>query len=469
MIPASGPLGPPAAAFVDDVSRELGALAGKEASSFRDAAALEAASLAVALVDADETHTTDELVGYLESFRPLVDALASATMADLRGGALFRGRAQWLRRPSKLFEALLEGDRRQGTRRSHTYVHRALDLAMAVASLDVVTSEAELRAMEEFRRRLTEAIVAAGLPRPGSAPPRGAPAPGVTAPGAAAQPPGASPPPADGGRTLDELLADLDELVGLEAVKDEVHRLAALLQIQALRRARGLPVVDTTLHLVFTGNPGTGKTTVARLLGAIYHRLGAVSAGQLVETDRSGLVAGYVGQTATKTRAVAESAIGGVLLIDEAHALARGEERDFGREAIDALVKVMEDHRDDLVVIVAGYTQEMQHFLDANPGLRSRFPRTIEFADYTDDELVAIFCLLGNAKHYVPTDDALAELRRILAATERGTAFGNARFIRNLFESAVATQASRLVRMDEPNDEQLTTIIVADLLRAEDD
>jgi SpoVK/Ycf46/Vps4 family AAA+-type ATPase len=188
-----------------------------------------------------------------------------------------------------------------------------------------------------------------------------------------------------------------------------------------------------------------------------------LSKGQLVEADRSQLVAGFVGQTAMKTRTVVEQALGGLLLIDEAYALARGGENDFGREAIDTVVKLMEDHRDDLAVIAAGYTDEMATFISSNPGLRSRFTRTIEFPDYTDDELVEIFVRLGESNRYHPTDDAVARLREILAAAPRDKGFGNARFIRNVFEAAVSNQASRLVAADEPSEEQLTTLIAADL------
>jgi SpoVK/Ycf46/Vps4 family AAA+-type ATPase len=238
---------------------------------------------------------------------------------------------------------------------------------------------------------------------------------------------------------------------------------ANLLQIAKLRRERDLPVLDTSNHLVFTGNPGTGKTTVARLLAQIYRSLGVVSRGQLVETDRSKLVAGFVGQTAIRTRETIESAVGGLLLVDEAYALARGGEQDFGREAIDTLVKMMEDLRDDLAVVAAGYTDEMRTFIEANPGLRSRFTRTIEFPDYSDDELVRIFESLGRKNRYHPTPAAVDELRAILAAQARDRGFGNARFVRNLFERAVSRQASRLVAVTAPTEEQLVTLEADDL------
>ena len=237
---------------------------------------------------------------------------------------------------------------------------------------------------------------AAGVARPGQ--------PSVTSSTVrtAGSPPGttAAEPELPPERPLEELLAELDELIGLDHVKEEIRRLTSLLRIQRIRAERDLPTVETSHHLVFTGNPGTGKTTVARLLSQIFRTLDVVTKGHLVETDRSELVAGYVGQTAVRTRAVLESALGGTLLIDEAYALARGGENDFGLEAIDTLVKFMEDHRDDLAVVAAGYPEEMRKLIEANPGLESRFTRTIDFPDYTDDELVAIFDSMSSKKRY---------------------------------------------------------------------
>ncbi len=264
-------------------------------------------------------------------------------------------------------------------------------------------------------------------------------------------------------RPLEELLAELDELIGLDHVKEEIRRLTSLLRIQKIRTARDLPTVETSHHLVFTGNPGTGKTTVARLLSQIFRTLDIVTRGHLVETDRSQLVAGYVGQTAARTRAVLESALGGTLLIDEAYALARGGENDFGLEAIDTLVKFMEDHREDLAVVAAGYPDEMRKLIEANPGLESRFTRTIDFPDYTNDELVAIFDSMSSKKRYDLDADARRALTELVAAEPRTRGFGNARFVRNVFEQAVSLQALRLAAVEQPTDEQLTTLDAADI------
>jgi hypothetical protein len=261
-------------------------------------------------------------------------------------------------------------------------------------------------------------------------------------------------------RPVEELLAELDALVGLESVKNEVRKQAALLRVAKLREAKGLKQPDITRHLVFVGNPGTGKTTVARLVAGIYHASGVLSSGQLVECDRSELVAGYVGQTAIKTAEVANKAIGGVLFIDEAYALA---EDDFGQEAISTLVKEMEDHRDDLVVIVAGYPGPMRTFIESNPGLESRFRLTLRFDDYRDDQLVAIFEGMARKHDFEPDAGCITAVRTTLAAQPRGEGFGNARFVRNLFEGAVIHQAWRLRDVAEPTVEQLRVLCGDDI------
>jgi adenylate kinase family enzyme len=295
------------------------------------------------------------------------------------------------------------------------------------------------------------------------------PAPSATSPGAttvADTAQAASPAPTvpeEPPRSLDELLAELDELVGLAEVKAEVHAQAQLLRVAGLRRDAGLRTADITRHLVFVGNPGTGKTTVARLVAEIYRATGVLPTGHLVEVDRSELVAGYVGQTAIKTAQVIDSAVDGVLFIDEAYALA---DDDFGSEAVETLVKGMEDHREDLVVIVAGYPAPMEQFVAVNPGLRSRFRKTITFADYSIDELVEIFDRMATKADYSPTEACRDRLRELALVEEKDEGFGNARWVRGRLETAMVNAAWRLREVDEPSLEQLRHLEPADLVDA---
>jgi hypothetical protein len=278
----------------------------------------------------------------------------------------------------------------------------------------------------------------------------------VSKPPEAEKPAEPEPPP----KTVDELLAELDALVGLTAVKAEIHRQAAVLRVEGLRKEAGLAAPTITRHMIFNGNPGTGKTTVGRLVAGIYRALGLLSKGQLVEVDRSELVAGYLGQTAMKTAEVVASAEGGVLFIDEAYALAGDQ---YGTEAIDTLVKEMEDKRDDLVVIVAGYPIPMAVFISQNPGLESRFRTHIDFADYTDDELAQIFQVMATSAEYDVDEPVLDRLREMLGAVERGSSFGNARYVRNVLEAAIGRHAWRLREVEEPTVEQLRRITPEDL------
>ena len=447
--------------FVDDVADALvtatESLDDVDPEGLRRAATVEAFNLSVAMIDADRRHTDDELEALIDAFgqRMPDTQLLLATPQTLRGGSLVAGKRRWLEQDSDLFGILTDADARNGTDLAARYYERALDIAHVVASLDVVPAPAELEAISDLRNRLL-----AGLRRrPGRTDSTGEqtdrPAPAETAPSPAREDPPARP--------LEELLTELDELVGLEDVKARVHLVADFLYVQRLRAERGLRTLETSHHLVFTGNPGTGKTTVARLLAQIYRTLGVVARGHLVETDRSGMVAGYVGQTAPLVTAKFDEADEGMLFIDEAYTLARGSENDFGREAIDQIVKLMEDRRDRVVLVVAGYPEEMEAFLSTNPGLRSRFPTVIHFPDYSTDELLAIVDSIGRKQQYELDEAGREKFRQVLDAVPRTKGFGNARVARNLFEATVNRHASRVRRLEEHTDEDLTTLTAADV------
>ena len=269
---------------------------------------------------------------------------------------------------------------------------------------------------------------------------------------------------------FDELMAQLDSLVGLDDVKKDIKNLMNLVKVRRLRKENGLPIPPISLHMVFMGNPGTGKTTVARIISGLYAAIGVLEKGQLIEVDRSGLVAGYVGQTALKTQEVIKSALGGVLFIDEAYSLASGGENDFGREAIETILKAMEDHRDELIVVVAGYDGPMEKFINSNPGLQSRFNKYFYFPDYNGEQLLHIFKGQCKKNGYALTEEAEAEAKAMFEELyeNRGENFGNGRDVRNVFEDTVVRQSNRVAALDAPTKDDLMQFLPEDLRDADE-
>ena len=393
---------------------------------------------------------------------------AAASWAQAVGGgttqdffdAATRGR-RWRAAPTATLSSLVA----QGSSRSVPYAEALAEVVSAACGL----GEPTMRVIGNASVAAAAQLTAAGA-RPATSPTTTSPT--TTTPAelseaergstrAASDKSGESAPPAPiKAKSVGELLAELDALIGLERVKREVHRQVAILRVERLRADAGMKSPTITRHLVFTGNPGTGKTTVARLVSGIYAALGLLSQGHLIEVDRSELVAGYLGQTAVKTAEVVARSAGGVLFIDEAYSLTGDQ---YGTEAVDTLVKEMEDRRDDLVVIVAGYPAPMQAFVAANPGLASRFRTTIEFDDYTGDELVEILILLADGSDFELTAEALARFRELLAVTARGSAFGNGRFSRNTLEAAIGRHAWRLRDVLAPTTDQLRQLLPQDL------
>ncbi len=267
-------------------------------------------------------------------------------------------------------------------------------------------------------------------------------------------------------KTLEQLLEELNALVGLEKVKTEVNDLIAYQAVQKMRKQQGLFVGKNTLHMAFTGNPGTGKTTVARIVGRIYKQLGLLSKGHFLEVSRTDLIAGYQGQTALKVKEVIESIKGGVLFIDEAYSITENDHSDsYGRECLTELTKALEDYRDDLVVIVAGYTEPMNKFFESNPGLKSRFNKFIDFSDYDEDELFDIFHKMCIENDYKLSENAARKLKVIMKNTieQKGEQFANGRFVRNLYEDITMRQARRIFKMEKPTKEALVEIIEDDV------
>ncbi|HET7229757.1 MAG TPA: AAA family ATPase [Longimicrobium sp.] len=414
------------------------------------------------LINADGSATDDELRFVIEMARPFQPQ--EPTTAETAKVVRRAARDTSLEEVPDYFRAVVQADRAVNTRHAGDVLWCLRELGLGVIAADQVSHPAEVQHLTHHLEVLRTFAEGQGVKVQWAEPGGGI---AGDAERAAAGARGEVAPP--DAATLDELLNRLRALIGLARVKEEVETLTNIIRVRAMRRQKGLPAQPLSLHMVFAGNPGTGKTTVARILSEVFRALNVLQRGHLVEVDRAGLVAGYVGQTAMKVTEVVERAVGGVLFIDEAYALTTGRgQTDFGYEAVDTLVKLMEDHRDELVVIVAGYPTPMQKFVASNPGLESRFNRYLEFPDYDPKELRQIFDKLCAEGEYTLSDDASKAADRIFKQMHdgKGDNFANGRAVRNLFERALAQQANRIAKVPDPSREALCVLEADDLERA---
>ena len=384
--------------------------------------------------------------------------------------------------PPVFFWNLAESDAKRGSETSRTFIRMLTNILLYLAAVDDDVTYAEAEYITECTDKLTAICDTSGVRKSKEAlnpldfvtsvePSFSEKHPPQTQTSGGKSENAVAPAEEEKKPDLDELMADLEGLIGLENIKKDIKSLMNLIKVRKLREQNDLPVAPMSMHMVFMGNPGTGKTTVARLVGGLYAAIGVLSKGQLVEVDRSGLVAGYVGQTALKTQEVIKSALGGVLFIDEAYSLASGGENDFGREAIETLLKAMEDHRDDLIVIVAGYDGPMDKFITSNPGLQSRFNKYFYFPDYNGEQLLAMFRIRCRKNGYTLSEESEKTARELFDRLyeERDDNFGNGREVRNRFEDMVVRQSNRVAKLEAPTKEDLMAFLPEDFEDADEE